>query len=147
MMKARAFARLGDTLSAEDYRVFALAALSERAWRQQARAMAALRGFDLQYHTFDSRRSDPGWPDDVFGRESDGRLLFFEFKRLGGVLTVRQSHWLDFLWTHGHEAACWWPDEVARLSWWLDHPHPVRQSCLETDAWRALPPHPTPLGS
>lgn len=139
--RLRALSRLAaknSTLPAERLRELLEHAESENAWRLRARKLARLLGFSLQYHTHNSHRSDHGWPDEVWARESDGRVLYFEFKRIDGSLTVEQYQWLDFLWSTGHEAACWWPDEEERLIWWLNHPHPVEESCLMTLGWQRL---------
>lgn len=46
----------------------------------------------LTYHTFDSRRSTPGFPDIVAVR--DGRMLAIECKTATGRATADQLHWL-----------------------------------------------------
>jgi hypothetical protein len=47
------------------------------------------------YHTFDSRRSEPGFPDLVICGHS--RLFFFETKSATGRVTPDQQGWLDAL--------------------------------------------------
>lgn len=49
----------------------------------------------LCYHTYDSRRSQPGFPDLVAVRGS--RLMFVEFKSEKGKLRLEQVDWLDAL--------------------------------------------------
>jgi len=46
----------------------------------------------LRYHTHDSRRSEPGFPDLVLIRRD--RLLAVEVKRRGGKATEAQKTWL-----------------------------------------------------
>jgi hypothetical protein len=56
----------------------------------------------LCYHTFDSRRSAPGFPDLVLcGR---GRLLFIEVKGPRGRFRAGQQEWLQRLIDIGVEA-------------------------------------------
>ena len=47
------------------------------------------------YHTHDSRRSDPGFPDLVLVK--NGVLLFFELKQQKGRVSVHQQAWIDAL--------------------------------------------------
>lgn len=73
--------------------------MSENAWRNHIRLHAGFAGFDrdLMYHTYDSRRSDPGFPDDVLMTKDRRRLLFIEAKRQDGALSHEQVIWLDAL--------------------------------------------------
>lgn len=52
------------------------------------------------YHTHDSRRSNPGFPDVVAFKGS--RLMFVEFKRESGVVRPEQHAWLEGL-TAAHD--------------------------------------------
>lgn len=47
------------------------------------------------YHTYDSRRSAPGFPDLVLVR--DGRLVFVELKAEKGQLSAAQHAWMTAL--------------------------------------------------
>lgn len=49
------------------------------------------------YHTFDSRRSQPGFPDLVLARPRDGRLLAIECKQPGKAATAAQRWWIEAL--------------------------------------------------
>lgn len=67
----------------------------------------------LSYHTFDSRRSTPGFPDLVLvGR----RVLYRELKSTRGRLTSDQQKWLDRLTSAGADADVWrpadWPERI-----------------------------------
>lgn len=84
----------------------AVAAISEKAWQQQVVELAELYGW-LVYHTYDSRRSNPGWPDLVLCRAPE--LVVVELKRDKGRLTPAQRVWLDALERSGVETAVWRP--------------------------------------
>jgi hypothetical protein len=60
------------------------------------------------YHTYDSRRCSPGFPDLVMFREA--RLIFAELKTDKGVVSPDQRVWLEGL-AHvpGIEVAVWRP--------------------------------------
>jgi len=58
------------------------------------------------YHTFDSRRSDPGWPDLVIAGTA---LLFRELKSRDGVLTPAQRRWGSRIERTGGDWAVWRP--------------------------------------
>ena len=51
------------------------------------------------YHTHDSRRSNPGYPDLTAVKGS--RVMFVEFKSEKGKIRAGQIEWLDAL-THAH---------------------------------------------
>jgi signal-transduction protein with cAMP-binding, CBS, and nucleotidyltransferase domain len=77
-----------------DPRAFIDASMTEEEWLQQVRELARLKGWRI-YHTRDSRRSDPGFPDLVLVRGD--RLIFAELKREKGRLTESQRTWLAAL--------------------------------------------------
>lgn len=68
--------------------------VSEKAFMQQVIDLATLRGW-LVYHTYDSRRSSPGFPDLVLVRHNT--LLFAELKTEKGKPTGAQKQWLEAL--------------------------------------------------
>jgi VRR-NUC domain len=65
--------------------------------RQFERAVVEYAEFNswLVYHTYDSRRSKPGFPDLVLVR--DDRLLFVELKSERGRLSDAQLDWMGRL--------------------------------------------------
>lgn len=65
------------------------------------------------YHTHDSRRSAPGFPDLVI--VGHGRVLFRELKREGGRLQPEQRDWLDALTAAGGDARAWFPSSWAAI--------------------------------
>ena len=77
-----------------DPRAFIDASMTEEQWLQQVRELARLKGWRI-YHTRDSRRSDPGFPDLVLVRGE--RLIFAELKREKGRLSDSQRTWLAAL--------------------------------------------------
>lgn len=58
------------------------------------------------FHTYDSRRSNPGWPDLVLVRD---RVLFRELKTNSGRLSVEQAACLNRLTAAGADAKVWRP--------------------------------------
>lgn len=64
--------------------------ISERDFQSLVVDLAKMRGW-LVYHTHDSRRSDPGFPDLVMSRGS--RLILAELKSMKGRLSVDQMRW------------------------------------------------------
>jgi len=62
--------------------------------------LATLTGW-LVYHTYDSRRSQAGFPDLVLARAD--RLIFAELKTNKGVIRAAQVTWLDTLGAVAHD--------------------------------------------
>lgn len=91
-----------------------MAGLTEKAWQAKVVEAAKWRRWNV-YHTYDSRRSEPGFPDLVLVRGA--RLMFVELKTDKGRMTEAQLLW------HARLGACadvhvWRPsmwDEVDRL--------------------------------
>lgn len=63
----------------------------------------------LVYHTYDSRRSEPGFPDLTLVRR--GRVIFAEVKRQKGKVSVHQQAWLHALAGAGAEVYVWRPSD------------------------------------
>lgn len=70
------------------------ALLSEAQWSSLVAEVARLSGW-RSYHTFDSRRSNQGFPDWVFVK--DGRLIFAELKSEVGQMKPQQVEWREAL--------------------------------------------------
>lgn len=106
-----------DHLQAEQFPVVdaapdAAAGGGEEQWRRQVREIATRYGWRLQYHTADSRRSDAGWPDEVFGHAGQHRTIFVEFKTDSGRIRPAQRVWLAHLADCGFEVALWRPRDL-----------------------------------
>lgn len=61
------------------------------------------------YHTYDSRRSDPGFPDLVIVGKSG--VIFAELKSAKGRVTAHQKMWLESLAGAGAPTYLWRPDD------------------------------------
>ncbi len=81
--------------------------VSERDFQAEVVKRAKALGW-MTYHTFDSRRSDPGFPDLVLVRD---RVVFAELKRMTGKLSVVQMCWIESLRAANAECYCWTPDQ------------------------------------
>lgn len=71
-----------------------LPALSEKRWQAQVVTLALLYGWSV-FHVFDSRRSQPGFPDLVLVKPPT--IIFAELKTHNGKLRHAQVAWLDLL--------------------------------------------------
>jgi hypothetical protein len=70
---------------------------------------AAQRRSWLVYHTYDSRRSQKGFPDLVLVHAGQKRVLYRELKTQRGSLRPDQKTWLNDLTAVGADAAIWRP--------------------------------------
>lgn len=89
--------------------------LSEETFRQQVRRIARMYGWEFQYHTHNSQRSDAGWPDEVFIHPRYLRAIFVELKSDKGKPTAGQKRWLAALAGCGLEVAIWWPKDMDHI--------------------------------
>ena len=94
------------TMTTAEYLHAQALAMTEKDLLEQCRAAAKTLGL-LCYHTHDSRRSEPGFPDLVIaGRRG---VLIRELKTERGRVTLAQFTWLDALITAGVDADVWRP--------------------------------------
>jgi len=95
------------------------AKLSEQDFMQQIIDLAHLYGW-MAYHTFDSRRSAPGYPDLAFCHPTRGEYFLAELKAEKGRLSPAQQRWIDALRAAHVETYIWRPGDfdtiVRRLS-------------------------------
>lgn len=88
--------------------------MTEAQFQVQVRDLMRLTGW-RSYHTFDSRRSDPGFPDIAAVHRTQGRVIFIELKAATGRLSGPQRDWLTFISEAGFEADVWRPADMDRI--------------------------------
>jgi hypothetical protein len=88
------------------------AAMTERDLQTLVLDAACLGGW-LRYHTFDSRRSAPGFPDLILARGTE--LLAVELKSSTGRVGPEQRDWLEALDRCGIETAVIRPRDADEL--------------------------------
>lgn len=89
--------------------------VTESQFLQQVRDLAKLTGWEC-YHTHNSQRSEPGWPDLVLASAAQRRLLFIELKTAVGRVSPHQRKWLNLLTSCGCEAAVWRPADLPQIA-------------------------------
>jgi len=87
----------------------AAASISEKDWQQSVVELAGYYRWGY-YHTYDSRRSNPGWPDLVLVRPPE--IVYVELKTDKGRLTAHQRAWLAVLEDCGQEVHVWRPRDL-----------------------------------
>ena len=65
--------------------------MRERDFQRMVQDAAGYLGF-MTYHTHDSRRSNPGWPDLVLLKQ--GRMICLELKTEKGRIRPEQEVWI-----------------------------------------------------
>lgn len=70
--------------------------LTEKQFQAQVCKLAQMLGWRI-YHTYDSRRSQPGFPDLVLVHRGKQRVIFAELKTSTGKLSIHQKLWLQEL--------------------------------------------------
>ena len=95
---------------AESLKKKGLGKVPEQTVLNAVRLHAKINGW-VVYHTYDSRRSEPGFPDIV---ATDGqRILFAELKNANGKLTVEQNQWINLLLHTGKvDVHVWRPEHI-----------------------------------
>lgn len=89
----------------------ALKDVSEKEFMEQVVKAARWLGC-LVFHTYDSRRCSPGFPDLVIVR---GRIVFAELKTEIGRVTPEQQTWIQSLRRAGVECHVWRPSDMDRI--------------------------------
>ncbi len=86
---------------------------TERDFQQTVVETARALGYRV-YHTFDSRRSEPGYPDLTLVRP--GRPpVWLELKTEKGRLTDKQREWVELLLSAGCEVHVVRPDDFDQI--------------------------------
>ena len=97
-------------MKAADYRTVAARAMTEADL--QAQVIAAAKSLKwLAYHTHDSRRSEPGFPDLVLVHPLHG-ILFRELKTETGRISKDQDRWISGLARAGANVTVWRPRDL-----------------------------------
>ena len=110
---------------------------SEKDFQAAVLQLAHLTGW-LAYHTFDSRRSPPGYPDLTLVRGD--RIIFAELKTDTGKATQDQETWLAALGAvPGIKAALWRPRDWSAIETTLKKQIDYREEPHGHDARGALP--------
>ena len=81
--------------------------VTEKQFQAAVVEYAQIRGWTY-YHTADSRKSAPGFPDLVFVRY---KVIFAELKVGKNKLSKHQKHWRDVLLEANANWFCWYPDD------------------------------------
>ena len=81
--------------------------ITEAALQRAVEECARALGY-MVYHTYDSRRSEPGYPDLCLVRGD--RLIYAELKSARGRVKPAQHAWLAALAAAGAETYVWKPD-------------------------------------
>ena len=81
--------------------------MTEKQFQSWVVDVAKVHGWKV-YHTYDSRRSEPGFPDLVMVRD---RVLFRELKTDIGRISPAQKEWGEALTQAGADFAIWRPKD------------------------------------
>lgn len=84
--------------------------ISEDKFQALVIAYAKRQGW-IVYHTHDSRRSEPGYPDLHLVHAGRRLSIFRELKTQKGKTTSAQDTWLAALAAAGHDVAVWRPSD------------------------------------
>ena len=90
----------------------AVAEVDEKTLAAQVVELARMLGW-RRYHTYRSKRSEPGWPDEALVRD---RLVLLELKSTAGKLSAAQKTWLRSLVAAGVECYMIRPGDLQALA-------------------------------
>ena len=92
-----------------------LAARSEAEFQRDVLKTAKSRRWDFAYHTKISIGSSEGFPDLVFVRKRDRRVVWMELKGPKTTVSAAQLAWNEALVACGHEAYIFRPCDEERV--------------------------------
>lgn len=103
------------------YRAYAAWTMLEETLQHHCLQLAGLLGWELTYHTLDSRGSGKGFPDLVLVHPEKKRVLWLELKAEGERAKPEQVRWAEALTACGQEHHFVWPSDYheGRLEEWL----------------------------
>lgn len=99
-------------MSASEIRLHNLNQLSEKQFQDMVINIARSLGFTLIYHTYDSRRSEPGFPDLILVNPQRGITLWRELKSAKGRVSKAQQAWIDGARLAGNDVGIWRPEDI-----------------------------------
>ena len=96
---------------------FLLSTVSERSWQDTIIAVAKAHNW-MVYHTHDSRKCTPGFPDLILVQPKTGRLVVAELKTVSGQLDAAQQLWLDAFTkvTNRPQVYIWRPGDLEEVN-------------------------------
>ena len=103
--------------------------MTEKDWQRQVVELAKTLGYRRPMHIYDSRRSEPGWPDLTLVNTQKRRFVLLELKTETGLLSQAQATWIQQLDAVGVEVYVVRPRHLDMLATVLqarghpDYPH------------------------
>lgn len=95
-------------MKVDEFRARQAKAMSEKQLQSQVEELAKRMGW-MGYHTHDSRRSQPGFPDLILVHPRQRRILWRELKSEIGRPTPEQQAWMSSLLLVGQDVDIWRP--------------------------------------
>jgi hypothetical protein len=86
--------------------------MTERQWQALVRELANLTGWRT-WHQYDSRKSDPGYPDLMLLRPPEA--IWAELKTNGGRVSDAQRETTELMIACGLETHIWRPRDLTRV--------------------------------
>ena len=86
-----------------------IAPLNEKQFQGMVEQALRAGGWKV-YHTFNSRRSEPGYPDIHAVHPMTGQSFFAELKMPKGKVSLAQRSWISSLMVAGHVVFVWRPE-------------------------------------